>query len=165
MIDVPTARALYDDFEASLSWNFHFWLHRGAFEIELGDLALADNFLHQAKSINQQDVFIDTELAYLWFKKAIARPDNVESEDLVTEAMELLRSVALRRPDRAAHPHHIAARQGLEWAMVGIKDEKKKREFLDTLLTDTRAAWRNQPSEMLGEAVRELQTAVLKVAI
>ena len=36
--DIPKTRRMYGQFEDALNWNYHFWLHRGAVEVESGRL-------------------------------------------------------------------------------------------------------------------------------
>ena len=56
--------------ETILSWDPHFWLQRGSLEVDFGDLNLAEHFLSMSRSFNPDDVFLQTEWAYLLFKKA-----------------------------------------------------------------------------------------------
>ena len=77
-VGVPQARQLYGEFEDALEWSHHFWLHRGALEVEQGDLGLAENFLQQASSIDPHDVLVDTELAYLKMKRANESPGDAD---------------------------------------------------------------------------------------
>ena len=71
-------------------WDYHYWLHRGALELEVGNLGIAENFLLQSKSIEPNDIFIDNELAYLNLRKANESPLSTTSEDLVRDAIRTL---------------------------------------------------------------------------
>jgi hypothetical protein len=159
------ARQIYTDFEDALSWNLHFWLHRGALELETDSLDLAENFLRQAKSLGPSDVFVDNELAYLAFKKAIAHPSGEESALLVDDAIKTLDDVATRREDQMAHAYHIMGRQGLIWTRVGESDRTKKRELIEFLLKRVRRAGEAHSNDMIRDLQNDLQRELLSLAI
>ena len=48
-VDKEVARNIYGEFEAALEWSSHYWLHRGALELDIEQLGLAENFLNQAR--------------------------------------------------------------------------------------------------------------------
>ena len=130
----PTeGRQIYSEFESLLQWDYHYWLHRGALELETGNLGLAENFLRQSKSIEPNDIFVDNELAYLNLRKANRNPHAFDSEQLVTEAMHTLEDVARRRPDQKARAYHIMGTQGLEWVRNSRKTQVEKRQLLQKL--------------------------------
>jgi hypothetical protein len=86
-VGVDPARNLYGYLENLLAWDHHYWLQRGSFEVEVGDLDLAENFLNSAKSLGpQNDPFIENERAYLAFSKAIAAPTTQVAKELVSES-------------------------------------------------------------------------------
>ena len=74
-LQLDQSRALYDACEPILKDDYHFWLHRGALEVEHGDLSLAEHFLSQARGLAPADGFVLNEWAYLLFKKALKVPD------------------------------------------------------------------------------------------
>jgi len=86
-VGIEQARQIYSDYEDALAWDAHFWLHRGALELETNNLDRAENFLGQAKSIDADNIYIDNEIAYLWFKKAIYRPTDLNSSQMVDAAI------------------------------------------------------------------------------
>ena len=47
--------------EDVLRTEYHYWLQRGTFEVQFGDLSLATNFLGQAHSLNPNDPLVATE--------------------------------------------------------------------------------------------------------
>ena len=49
-IDLDRVRSVYDTVEPLLLHDFHYWLQRGSFEVEEGDLGHANNYLQQARS-------------------------------------------------------------------------------------------------------------------
>jgi hypothetical protein len=164
-VGIEQARQIYSDFEDALAWDAHFWLHRGALELETNNLDRAENFLGQAKSIDSENIYIDNEMAYLWFKKAIARPTDQSSPALVDAAILTLNDIADRRPDQIAHAYHIMGQQGLAWANAGITEPDKKREFLERLLVKVKIALRQEPGEIMTELHNQVQRALLYLAV
>ncbi len=164
-VDLTQARSIYSDFEDALSWNYHYWLHRGALELETDNLGLAENFLSQAKSINERDVFIDNELAYLSFKKANQNPTKQESPDLVEEAIEMLVEVATRRPDQIGYAYHIMGQQGLLWAENGISVLSEKQKFLEHLKKRVKQVVDATNDQMMATLHQDIQKSLLMLAV
>ena len=164
-IDLMHARQIYSDFEDALSWNYHYWLHRGALELETDNLDLAENFLHQAKAIYPGGVFIDNELAYLSFKKANRHPGNSDSAELVQGAIDTLNDIVSRYPDQLGHAYHIMGQQGLVWANHAILDKDKKKEFLHYLKDKAKIAADYTRSDMLRTLHKSIQHAILMLAV
>ena len=105
-VGTAQARQIHSDFEEALAWDYHYWLHRGALELENDNLDVAENFLNQAKSINGTDVYIDNELAYLSLKKANQIPAHPDSAKLVEDAIETLDDIvsACQKMDICMNP-------------------------------------------------------------
>ena len=163
-VGVPQARTVYDTFEDALAWSYHFWLHRGALEVEQGDLGLAENFLNQASAINPSDVFVDTELAYLMMKRANESPGTITGAELVEDALYKLDRVVDRRPDQASHAYHIAVTQGLLW-VHSIQSRDQMLAFLNRLKDRAEAGVRRDGSKLMREALKDVQRAILKMAV
>lgn len=164
-VGLEQAREIYGDFQDALDWNYHFWLHRGALELETDNLDRAENFLNQAKSINDNDVFIDNELAYLAFKKAISHPTHEQSPDLIEEAISTLNDVVNRRPDQMALAYHIMGQQGLMWSRVGVGDREKKRELLEYLQKKVGRATDREPTDIMRQLASDIQRELLSLAV
>ena len=90
VLDAQQARDVYADCEALLHWDHHYWLHRGSFEVEWGDLGLAENFLAQAQAMMPGDALVRNEWAYLLFKKAVRNAGLIESREWAAEAYDIL---------------------------------------------------------------------------
>ena len=164
-VGLVRAREIYSDFQDALDWSYHFWLHRGALELETDNLDRAENFLNQAKSINENDVFIDNELAYLAFKKAIAQPTSDKSAGLVDEAIATLNHVVVRRPDQMAVAFHIMGQQGLVWAKIGVSSAEKKKELLEYLKRKVERAITRESTEMMHNLANDIQRELLSLAV
>jgi hypothetical protein len=116
----PTdTRAVYEDIESLLQWHHHYWLQRGSFELEHGDLHLAENFINQAYSLSPDDALVLTEYAYLQLRLAVAEPASGESRRLLREGFDLLSDSIKARRGADPHQYHIFGRQGLEWLRRG----------------------------------------------
>ena len=103
------AQNLYGDLEELLQWDYHFWLQRGSLEVELGDIKLAEHYLATAKGLGEHDYLVQTEWAYLLFRKAIDEL-GVDSPKMVDEATSILNDLIARVGD--AYPYHILGSQG-----------------------------------------------------
>ena len=155
------ARNLYGELEGLLRWDYHFWLQRGSLEVEVGDLALAENFLNQARGLAPTDSFVETEYAYLVLRKAIQNPNSSFAPDLVREATETLTSLIDRVGDRDVYPYHVLGSQGIAWARRGIVSTIEKDRFLRGVISHIEAGCRNHPRaaelKSLLEALRREQ--------
>jgi len=164
-VDSEVARNIYGEFEDALSWDSHYWLHRGALELETGQLSLAENFLGQAMSIAPEDIFIQTEWAYLLFKKALSNPSDTNAHDYIEEATQYLQSIIIRRKDHSAHAYHILGQQSLAWASSGIHDDTNKRVFLRNLETQIEEAMKLHPKDQyLPNLFHDIERATLSLA-
>ena len=165
VIGSGSARQIYSDFEPLLEWDHQYWLQRGALELGLDNIGLAENFLHQSKSLQQNDIFVDNELALLNLKKANNAPHDLASQEMVEDAIETLAAVAQRRPDQRAHTAHIAGFQGLRWARNTEMDSLEKQRFLESLLSNVRRALPDDNNDMLATLEKDLQKEILSMAI
>jgi hypothetical protein len=132
-IGFEEARYFYSSIEPLLSNEPNFWLHRGSLEVEQGNLNLAENFLNQARALDATDMNIQTEYAYLLFRKALQNPAGTHAEDYVTEARALLDANIGSRGDKDPHSYHVLGSNMLEWAERGIADRADQKIELETL--------------------------------
>jgi hypothetical protein len=165
VLDVQQGRNVYADCEALLHWDHHLWLHRGAFEVEWGDLGLAENFLAQAKALMPGDAFIRNEWGYLLFKKAIRNAGKIESARWAAEASEIL--VALTYDDiPRPHPYHILGSCGLTWGTKSISDDAERAKYLRELQGHVARGMKLFPGNMqIRRAHSELEEAYLRIAV
>ena len=165
-IGKDAARNIYGKFEYALSWDSHYWLHRGALELETNHLDLAENFLNQAMSLRPGDLYIQNEWAYLLFKKAICDPENTDSKDLIDEAIKILEAIIVRRETQSAHAYHVLGYQGLRWAAIGISVESEYRDFLGYLKRKIQEAAKLHPGdEKLTSLLTSIERATLLLAV
>lgn len=164
-VGLTVGRQIYNEFEYLLDWNYHYWLQRGALELEIGGLGAAENFLNQSKAIEPNDIFVDNELAYLKFKKANIAPQDINSQRLVDEALETLSAIGIRRRDQRPHVAHIAGSQGLIWARQTNMAGPEKQLFLEMLLKEVRAALPDDEDDILATLETDLNKELLSLAV
>jgi len=75
--DRDTPRIAYAQVEDILGWNYHYYLQRGSYEVQIGDLSLAKNFLDQALAMAPDDYMVQTEWAYMTLKRASMNASSV----------------------------------------------------------------------------------------
>ncbi|MGA2672789.1 MAG: SIR2 family protein [Terracidiphilus sp.] len=129
-LGLDSTRNLYGSLEEILSWDHHYWLQRGSFEVERGDLSLARNFLGQARGLSPDDPFVETEWAYLLFAQANENPTGSGAEQSVEDATAIL-EVQMSQPTRRdAYPFHVMGSQGLAWSRRGIHSTAGRIRYL-----------------------------------
>jgi hypothetical protein len=133
-LDREAARNAYGNLETLLSWDYHYWLQRGSFEVEFGDLSHADLFLKTAAGMQPDEPLVQTEMAYLGFKKAIANPAAISASELVDQATASLEDLIARRGRTDPYPYHVLGSQGLAWARHGIASPAARGRYLARLL-------------------------------
>jgi hypothetical protein len=159
-LGLDSTRNLYGSLEETLSWDHHYWLQRGSFEVERGDLSLAENFLGQARGLAPDDPYVETEWAYLLFARANENPAAVGAEQAVEDATAILQA-QMNRPHRQdTHPFHVMGSQGLAWSRRGIPSRKERVKYLRDLYDDVqrgvaRTPWNRDLIQLRGDIQRE----------
>jgi len=166
-VGVDRARNLFGYLENLLAWDHHYWLQRGSFEVEVGDLDLAENFLNSAKSLGpQNDPYIENERAYLAFSKAIAAPTTQVAKELVREATETLEYLISMVGERDAYPYHVLGSQGLAWARRGIASSQERERYLRGLISQVDDGCRHHPKAGdLRQLLNDLRKEQMHIAI
>jgi hypothetical protein len=165
-LGIESTRNLYGSLEQILSWDFHYWLQRGSFEVERGDLSLAENFLNQAHGLAPDDPFVETERAYLLFSQAIENPNGVDAPESIGEATTILEFQMTRMDRRSPHPFHVMGSQGLAWSRRGAFPKGGREKYIRELMAHVEEGVRQFPREndlqiLLDDLKREqMQLAV-----
>ena len=127
-------RKAYALVEDVLKWDYHYWLQRGSFEVEIGNLSLAKNFLDQAMSMAPTDYMVQTEWAYMTLKRAAQYASNSWARDSASEAIAQLEEAIERRGKQDPYPYHVLGSQGLSSpARRAIISRSQKRMLLERL--------------------------------
>jgi hypothetical protein len=116
-LDAEDIRRVYDYVEEILDNDFHYWLQRGAFEVEAGDPskhALHDLRRAMTTEGGEDDPYVLTEYSYLRFRMA---QSSRTSEGIAwgKAAFEDVRKVVLRSGLRSPHTFVVLARDGVPW--------------------------------------------------
>lgn len=124
--DNHAIRTAYDEVETLLNWDSEYWLQRGSFEVEAGDLELAKTFLETARSLAPTDYKVQTEWSYLTLKRASRDASIAGATEMANEAFESLQDAIDRRGKVDPYPYHIMGSQGLAWTrkMPGTSEER-----------------------------------------
>ena len=127
------ARTVYNSIENVLHYDFHYWLQRGALEVEAGDIRLAEQFLDQALSMAPTDHRVRTEYGYMLMRKAVDAPNHARAEAWYAEGTEMLEEIIARDSGVSPHPFHVLGSQGLAWIRRSSTNMSDKRRRLDIL--------------------------------
>lgn len=156
-IAISDARQMYEELEAYLHWDHHYWLQRGSFELEHGDLQLAENFLNQSFGIEPNDVSVQTEIGYLKLRLATSESSTSESRRLLAEGFDLLAHAITARRGLDPHQYHIYGRQGLDWVRRGDVTADERSRLLNEILKRVEEGRAAHPR---NDALRELYVSI-----
>lgn len=160
------ARNLYGYLESLLSWDYHYWLQRGALEVEFGNLSYAEHFLNQANGLAGNDPFVRNEYAYMLFRKALDNPTSINAPQFVEEATSMLEELIYTRGVVDAYPFHVIGSQGLAWARRGVPDLRLKEIYLrriESILED--GCTKHKASNELRTLRDDVKRAILSLAV
>jgi hypothetical protein len=132
-VDVATLRGIYDAVESVLEDDYQYWLQRGSFETEDGDLDRAKNFLDQARGMASSDLNVRAEWSYMTLKRASRYATDAGAADNVAAAFSELEDVIAKRGPKDYHAFHIYGSQGLAWARRAPLSQEEKRKLLEQL--------------------------------
>jgi len=132
-VDKATVRRIYDSVEPILRDDYQYWLQRGSFETEDGDLDLAKNFMEQARGMNEGDPNVRTEWSYMTLKRATRNVDSPDAVLWVEEGFEELEDLMGKKGPRNYHAYHIYGSQGLAWVRRAPLAREEKKELLERL--------------------------------
>lgn len=124
---------IYGSAEALLGDDLHFWLQRGSYELDFGDLRAAKNFLEQARTIDPADVLVATAWAQLQLKTALDVPGSPGSVGLAQEAIESLTRLMQRPNIDSPHTFSVFLTYSFRWlraATLGAEEERRLRELI-----------------------------------
>lgn len=144
--DAARIRECYEEVENLLSWDYHFWLQRGCFEVKSGDLRLAQNFLEQARSLQPNDFLVRTEWSYMMLKRAQESPTELAAPEWAEAAFAELEDAIQERGSTDSYPYHVYGSQGLGWARRSIMADEQRIALLERLRSVMNEAVRRHPS-------------------
>lgn len=161
-LSIADGRRLYEELEAFLNWDHHYWLQRGTFELESDNLGLAENFLNQAFAIEPEDGLVQTEVGYLRLKLAIIEPAAAQSRRLLDDGFDLLDKAIASRREGDPHQYHIYGQMATQWVLRGDVTSAERRRVLDQALAKVEQGRGQHPrNELLRETYVAIQNARL----
>ena len=165
-VDRSAVRRAYEELEGVLSSDYHYWLQRGSFETEEGDLDLAKNFIEQARAINPDDRIVDTAWAYMTLKRASRRSMDVDAVQQADDAFDVLTSVIESHGRRDAYAFHVYGSQGLAWVKRSPLPHRDKVRLMEQLQEVVRAGRELHPARKdLAKLASDLQGEYLALAL
>jgi hypothetical protein len=166
--DVDSVRAIYDAVEPLLNSDYHYWLQRGSFETkeDPGELALARNFLDQARSMASDDAHVRTQWSYMMLKRASRRAGEAGVDEDARIAFEELEDVIATRGNRDFYPFHVYGSQGLAWAHRAPLSADAKKRLLEQLRRVVDDGLRAHPgSSELRDLKKDLDREYMMLAV
>jgi RecA/RadA recombinase len=128
--EIEPARNVYAALEDHLRSDYHFWLQRGCLELEAGDVRLAENFLQQSAALNAEDPLVETALAHMTLRKAIANPGAPGAGESAEAAFDKLRGLIASRGSKDPYPAHVFGSQSLGWCNRASLTPRARRTLL-----------------------------------
>jgi len=163
--DRDTPRLAYADIEDVLGWSYHYYLQRGSYEVEVGDINLAKNFLDQARAMAPQDYMVQTEWAYMTLKRAAMNAASIGAGDLADEAFRELEDAIEHRGRNDHYPYHVLGSQGLSWVRRAPMGKDEKARLLTRLRQVVGEGLKYHPKQKeLQQLARDLQREHLLLA-
>jgi len=157
---------MYGELEALLRDDPHFWLQRGSYELELGDLGLAENFLAQARAGAGDDYMVQTEWAYLMLERACRSPKDPQASAWFAEGLEMLLDVTDRVGARTPNTYVVLAQKAVGWSDVGPLSHDERKTLLETVRAQLANGSAFHSANRQFEAARiELEKAYLNLAV
>jgi hypothetical protein len=159
------AREAYADVESLLANEFHYWLQRGSYELERGDISLAQNFLGQARSLARGDYMVETEWAYLELERACRNPGALNAPEWIMDGFAILRDIIARYAERTPNTFVVLADKAVKWCEVGPLSWEERRRLLEAVQATLRDGSRyHAGNPVYSQAVAKVDHAYLELA-
>ncbi|WP_162246160.1 P-loop NTPase [Sanguibacter sp. Leaf3] len=131
--DRSDIRKVFSEIEDLLEQDAHYWLQRGSFELESGDIRLAENFLGQARALSEGDFMIDTEWSYLRLRQAINDDDPIRAGEHGGEALNILFEIIDKSGHRTPNTYAVLLQEGAEWLLQSALSETERRTLMSRI--------------------------------
>lgn len=166
--DVSAIRRIYESMRRILSDDPHFWLQSGSFELKVGDLDLADNYLNQALSLDSDDYRIRTAWCHMNLRRAaeIALDGEDGWRNRAALAMDELDEVIRDVGARDYHAYHIMGSQGLHYVRRAPLGFDERRTLLERLRSTVEKGVRmHSYSSELSQLHQDVEREYLRLAV
>lgn len=159
-------REMYEQLEPLLRTDAHYWLQRGAYEVERGDASWAENFLATARSLASNDFMVETEWAYLMLRRACDDPVDPLARSWVDEAHEILFDIISTRGEGSPNTYVVLAEKTMEWCEKGNLMASEKASLLLAVRGAVKegARWHSN-NRQFSAAADDLERAYLSLAV
>jgi hypothetical protein len=159
-------RDVYSEIETLLHDDAHYWLQRGSFELERGDIVHAENFLAQARGMAAGDHMIDTEWAYLLMEKACRDPGNTRAVDWFQEALAIIYDVIDAHPADSPNTYVVLAQHVDQWVQAApIRQEERLALLQSTRAVLDEGARHYAGNNQVERARQDIERAYLNQAV
>jgi hypothetical protein len=156
-LDLP--RAIYAELGRFVENDPQYYLQYGCYEMQVGDLDFARNFLRQADELEPNNRYIVNAMGQLYLKQAVAASNRETAAELRREGLSLLEgNYDIFSGKYDAHYYSIVGEQQLAWIKkwcLNGPEKSKELEALDAFCVKGR---KNFPAsrelEDLSETVR-----------
>lgn len=109
-------RSIYDSVLPYLEDDFHYWLQRGEFELQRGNLSIASNYFESSRGCGGDgDYKVDTGWAAVMLRASTADPESHDKLLTAFEALRTLDHVCYVRGKNSEHSFVVMIRNGTEW--------------------------------------------------
>ncbi|MFI6637524.1 hypothetical protein ACIBI7_52315 [Nonomuraea fuscirosea] len=131
-IPYDIVRSIYDSVHDLLHEDFHYWLQRGQFELERGDLSIATNYLHSAAGCDGgvTDHLVLTTSSSIRLRHATRYQKDTASFTEAKAALDELERIARRKGATSAPTFSVMVRDGFKW-MKACQSVMPKDDFLE----------------------------------
>lgn len=161
-IDRDVPRYAYQAVEDLLNWDYHYFLQRGSYEVEIGDINLAKNLLDQARGLAPSDYRVQAEWAYMTLKRAALNPTANWSRDAADQAFAELTDAIEERGRTDFYPYHVLGSQGLSWIrQAPLTRDEKAAELARILKIVKQGATLHPSRDELSQLSNDLQREYL----
>ncbi|MFI6172339.1 hypothetical protein ACIBCN_36560 [Nocardia sp. NPDC051052] len=163
---VIAVQTLYGSVETILSNEFHYWLQRGSFEVEVGDLGQAETFLLQAQALKPDDFFLETEWCYLLLKRALYAPNSATSTPDAEDALRRLEALMTAKSEQSPHTYHVYLNLGLKWllaAPLSVGEARLLRDNLRRYAVIAKSQFRS--SNMINGVVSQVERRLMTLSL
>lgn len=163
---VYQVRMVYETVEDLLDRDSHYWLQRGRFEAEMGDVRDGKLFVDQARALNRDDLFVRTGWADATLRYACSDPTTQQSIDLAEDALDELRDAIRSRGETSPYPFDVLGRRVLAWCQTAALTPSTRNDLLGEAERSVQYGSRLHPRvERLQDLYEELRGARLRAVV
>ncbi len=155
--DIEQARFIYDALADRFKRDAQFWLQYGSLELEGGggSLALSENYLNQAESLDAKNAYIQNAKGHLLLRKGVYATTKTEAISLRDGGSKILLNSMDYLND--PYPYHIYCIQRHKWMQNWVSNREGKAAELshlrDVLRRGVRSFPRNRRLKQLDENI------------